>query len=36
MARMENAVAKEGIPTEEEAASTLSATTDNPREALSS
>jgi hypothetical protein len=34
MARVENAVAGEGIPTEEEAASTPFAAADNPRKTL--
>jgi hypothetical protein len=35
MARVKSAVTREGIPTEEEAASTPSATADKPRKTLS-
>jgi hypothetical protein len=36
MARVKNAVARQGISTEEEAASTLSTAVDNPRKTFSS
>jgi hypothetical protein len=35
MARVKNAIAGEGIPAEEEAASTSSAAADNPRKTVS-